>query len=455
MGMFAKSSAGSSSWNRLWTRCRGVPFERVAKRWGCVAVLLARALTPALLMAQFDGPALVEVAPVQQQAVAAGQEFVGTVFPTKTAVIGSAVDGRVIEFPVNEGDRVEAGQTLAQLLTETIALELRAAEAELQLRQEEWNELKNGSRLEEIEQARARMEAARAAQVYLTARRTRTEKLFGDSEGNPRLNPRVTSEESLQEAVSASVRADELLKEAEAAYALVKAGPRQEKKTEAEAQVAMQAAQVDKLKDQIKKHTIVSRFAGYVTEEHTEVGQWLKQGEPVVQVIALDEVDVEAYVLENHIRFVHVGTPARVEIPALAAPALTGQVVLVVPQADERSRTFRVKIRLQNTIQDGQPLLKAGMLARHVAHRRHAAGSVGAQRCASSGRRSACAVGGQRQTSATDRRSRPWWQAVSGAGGSRAGSTRRGRRRSGADHRRCRCGRLRDPAGRFRGRPGE
>ncbi len=35
-------------------------------------------------------------------------------------------------------------------------------------------------------------------------------------------------EESLQEAVSASVRADELLREAEAAYELVKAGPRQE-----------------------------------------------------------------------------------------------------------------------------------------------------------------------------------------------------------------------------------
>ena len=109
---------------------------------------------------------MVEVAPVQQQAVAAGQEFVGTVFPTRTAVIGSAVDGRVIEFPINEGDRVEAGQTLAQLLTETISLELQAAEAELQLRQEEWNELNNGSRSEEIEQSRARVEAARGAGLF-------------------------------------------------------------------------------------------------------------------------------------------------------------------------------------------------------------------------------------------------------------------------------------------------
>jgi RND family efflux transporter MFP subunit len=121
---------------------------------------------------------------------------------------------------------------------------------------------------------------------------------------------------------------------------------------------------VEKLKDQIQKHTIISRFAGYVTAEHTEVGQWVKQGEPVAEIVALDEVDVEAHVLENHIRFVRVGTSARVEIPALAQPAWTGEVVSVIPQADERSRTFRVKIRLQNKIEDGQPLLKSGMLAR-------------------------------------------------------------------------------------------
>ena len=59
--------------------------------------------------------------------------------------------------------------------------------------------------------------------------------------------------------------------------------------------------------------------------------------------------------------------PARVTIPALPAEKRTfqGEVAIVVPRADSSSRTFPVKVRLQNTLEsDGQLLIKAGMLAR-------------------------------------------------------------------------------------------
>ena len=322
--------------------------------WIAAGVVLC--VTPLRAWAQFGGPALVGVSPVRAQELAAGQEYVGTVVPIRTAIVGSAVDGRVIEFPVNEGDRVETGQTLAKLLTQTIELELQASQAELRLRQSELEELLNGSRPDEIRQAKSRMEAARAQQEYLVARRKRTEALFRQR--------RTVSQENLQEAVSASLRADELFNEAEAAYNLTKEGPRPERIAAARAQVEIQAAKVEQLQDRISKHTIVARFPGYITAEHTEVGQWVQQGEAVAEIIALDEVDVEVHVMENQIRHVQVGATARIEIPALDQPTWTGQVVLVVPQADVRSRTFRVKVRLKNSIQDDQALLKAGMLAR-------------------------------------------------------------------------------------------
>jgi multidrug efflux pump subunit AcrA (membrane-fusion protein) len=72
-------------------------------------------------------PTLVEVTEVEYRAVQPTQTFVGTVMPVQKAIVGSAVDGRVIEFPINEGDYVEAGATLGQLLTETIEKELDAA----------------------------------------------------------------------------------------------------------------------------------------------------------------------------------------------------------------------------------------------------------------------------------------------------------------------------------------
>ena len=315
--------------------------------------LLLGAAVPA---AEQRPPAPVVVAAVVESEVAAGQSFVGTVVPSKLAVVGSAVDGRVIEFPLNEGDRVERGQTLAQLLTETIGLEVAAAEAELQLRQQELAELENGSRPQELEQAKARMLASEAVMKYLQSRRARAEALWKRGQS--------TSEEELERAVSEGLAAEQSFQEAKATWELVVEGPRKEKIAQARAQVAMQQVIVGQLKDQLAKHTVISRFDGYVTAEHTEVGAWLKKGDPVAEVAALDEVEISVQVVEQHVAHLHLGTEVRVEVPALPDRVFTGTIARIVPQADVRARTFPVKVRVKNEITQGVPLLKSGMYCR-------------------------------------------------------------------------------------------
>lgn len=308
-------------------------------------------------LAQGPPPAsLVVVAPVVEKEVTVGQAFVGTVMPSKKATVGSAVDGRVIEFPLNEGDRVEKGQPLAQLLTDTISLEVQAAEAELELRRQALAELENGTRPEELEQARARMSSAEARRNYLRARRERWQKLYDSN--------RAISEEELDEAISSAIEAEQAYLEAKAANDLAVAGPRVEQIAQARAQVAVQEATVNRLKDQLTKHTIVSRFDGYVTAEHTEVGQWVKQGDPVADVVALDEVEIVAYVVEQHVPHVRVGEEVQVEVPAIVGQQFTGVVSEIVPQADVQARTFPVKVGVTNQFVEEVPLLKAGMYAR-------------------------------------------------------------------------------------------
>lgn len=304
------------------------------------------------------GAAQVVVSPVVEREVTVGQAFVGTVMPSKKAIIGSAVDGRVIEFPFNEGDRVAQGQPLAQLLTDTISLEIEAAEGELELRRQALAELENGTRPEELDQAQARMSSAAARQKYMQSRRERWQQLYNTN--------RAISEEELDEAISSGIEAEQAYLEAKAAYDLAVAGPRQEQIAQARAQVAIQHAIVKRLKDQRTKHTIISRFDGYVTAEHTEVGQWVKQGDSVVEVAALDEVEVLAYVVEQHVTYVRVGSQVTVEVPALPGQSFTGVVTEIVPQADVQARTFPVKVRVTNTIVNEVPLLKSGMYARVV-----------------------------------------------------------------------------------------
>ncbi|MCA9023498.1 MAG: efflux RND transporter periplasmic adaptor subunit, partial [Planctomycetaceae bacterium] len=303
------------------------------------------------------GPAPVAVAEIVQKDVAAGQTFVGTVHPIKRSVIGSAVGGRVAEFPVNEGDYVKAKQPLAQLLTNTINLEVEAEKAELKLRQHELEEMENGSRPDEIKRAKALMMAARAESEYQTKRRKRLESLYAR---------KAVNDDDIQSVVSESIRADELYEEAQAAYQLAVEGPRKEKIDQARARVAIQQALVDELESKVVKHTIISPFNGYVVAEHTEVGQWVNSGELVAEVIALDQVDISVQVLENHIPHVRLGREVRVEVPAIPDQVFTGEVVMIVPQADVRARTFPVKVRVKNTISKDGPLLKSGMLARAV-----------------------------------------------------------------------------------------
>ncbi|MBN1343900.1 MAG: efflux RND transporter periplasmic adaptor subunit [Phycisphaerae bacterium] len=296
----------------------------------------------------------VAVSTVTERRVAEGQTFVGTVMPIRGSTVGSGVSERVIEFPVNEGDRVAKGQVLAKLRTATLEIDLAAARAELEARKQNLAELEHGTRPEEIEQAKAKLMGAEALTTYTTTRLNRFKRLFE--------RDRAASDE-YNEAVSAHDRALAARKEAQEALKLAIEGPRKEKIAQTRAAVQAQQEEIRRIEDEIGRHRIEAPFDGYVIAEHTEIGQWLDKGSPVVELAELDSVDVRALVLEDYIRYLRVGTEARVEIGALPGESLTGQVALIVPQADVRSRCFPVKVRLQNRDTPYGLLLKAGMFA--------------------------------------------------------------------------------------------
>ncbi|HEX5136215.1 MAG TPA: efflux RND transporter periplasmic adaptor subunit [Planctomycetota bacterium] len=301
--------------------------------------------------AQERPPALVVVADAVEQEVTARRSFVGSVEAVRKSTVESEVEGLVEEYLAEEGQRVEAGAPLAKLRTRLAAIALDAAKAELKLRTEELRELKNGSRPEELAQARARFASANAANDLRQWRLGRAKQLFETS---------VISEDELKEAQMTARLAEELLAEVQEGLRLAEAGPREEKIAQAEAKVESQQAEVARLEDNLERHTIRAPFAGYVVKKHTEVGEWLGKGAAVAQMVALDEVDVVAQVVEDYILGVQVGMDATVSIGALPGREFPGKVFAIVPGADERARTFPVKVRLKNP--DG-PLLKAGMFA--------------------------------------------------------------------------------------------
>ncbi len=90
------------------------------------------------------GPSPVVVSRVVSTRQAASVSFVGSLVPLKRSTIGSAVDGRVTQVLVDDGDAVTVdestmvngqplGQLLVQLRTVSLDIEIDAAEIELRL----------------------------------------------------------------------------------------------------------------------------------------------------------------------------------------------------------------------------------------------------------------------------------------------------------------------------------
>jgi multidrug efflux pump subunit AcrA (membrane-fusion protein) len=319
------------------------------------AIFAIVVIAPPLARAQTQPPAPVTVAPVVEREVKSEQTFSATIMPRRRSVVGSAVDGRVVEFPINEGDRVVKGQKLAQLLTKTIELEIAAADAQYSLRKHELAEMRAGTRPEDKLQAEARTAAAAALANYAKRRLGRIQELARRG---------TTTPDQLEEATSQYNNAQKLHEAAQAAYELAKAGPRAEQILQAEAREAAAKAELDRLKDMMSKYTIVAPFDGYVSSEHTEIGHWISQGDPVAEIVELDELEVSAMVLESHIPHIGVGTPAVVSVSAVPNRQFAGEVVHIAPLADLKSRSFPVKVGIKNPVVGDRHLLKAGMLAR-------------------------------------------------------------------------------------------
>ena len=315
-----------------------------------------------LLLCLYCQPSLAQkaqnvvVSQVQQLEFSGSQNSVGIVHASKTARVGAAVDGRIAEFLVEEGDIVKAGQPLVKLQTAILEFQLLGAKAELALREAELEELVAGTTKEELAASLANLRAAEAARKFSDWNFTRIEKLFQDGQ--------VVSETEFQQAQANKQRDEQLYQAAASTHQINIRGPRAELITQARARVSSQTAVLNSFEEQLRRHTITSPFNGYVTIKHSEQGQWVTKGEVVVQIIKLDEVDIVVNVTADHVTKLELGDQVRIDIPHGSDELVFGDVFAIVPEADSQSRTFPVKIRVSNEDGKSGPVLKAGMLAK-------------------------------------------------------------------------------------------
>ncbi|MEO1614462.1 MAG: efflux RND transporter periplasmic adaptor subunit [Planctomycetota bacterium] len=282
-------------------------------------------------------------------------EMLGTVTPRRTATIGFALPGRVQSIDAERGQRVASGEVFCTLRTRVVEIEIAAAKAELRLAEQQLAELEAGSRAEDIAEAKARMDSAKAIARQAKSQLTRVMRL---------VKSRAASVDEVDVATAEADSSARLLDAATIVHQRLVAGPRIEQVAQAKAQVDLRREQVRLLEDRLSKHELRAPFDANITQKFTEAGSWVTAGAFVVEMIELDTIDVEVAVPASQLANLRVGQSIRLQTDRETDALLIGKIDRIVPAADARSRTFPVMIRAENRIENELPLLLSGMLVR-------------------------------------------------------------------------------------------
>jgi len=105
-----------------------------------------------------------------------------------------------------------------------------------------------------------------------------------------------------------------------------------------------------------------SPIEGVVNKLHVDPGEFVKRGQPVAELVHVDVIRINVNVPELDVRYLKVGQKARVTVDAYPGDHWDGEVDFVAFKADPATKTFKVRVVVDNKDRRIRP----GMIA-HVA----------------------------------------------------------------------------------------
>ena len=116
-------------------------------------------------------------------------------------------------------------------------------------------------------------------------------------------------------------------------------------------------AQVETLRATIAKKTIRAPFGGRLGVRQVNLGQALREGDPIVTLQSLDPIYVNFALPQQELSRLHVGLPVRVTSDAFPGAAINGRITTVNPLVDAETRN----VQLQATVANPAEKLRPGM----------------------------------------------------------------------------------------------
>jgi membrane fusion protein (multidrug efflux system) len=229
----------------------------------------------------------VAVAAVEAMEVVDRIEATGELLAKEEATIAAQVAGPVTSVLVEEGDAVEADQTLLEIDPERRQLELRDARAG-------------------VEEARANL-----AEREREARRIRA---------------------LVERGVASQARVDETETAAKLARSRFEAA----------------SARLGLAQRSLRDASVSAPFAGLVARRHVSAGEFVAAGQALFDLVALDPIEVEFHLAEIDSGRVSPGDEVEVSVAPYPGEVFPARTTMIAPTIDPETRTLRVKAEIDN-----------------------------------------------------------------------------------------------------------
>ncbi len=275
--------------------------------------------------------------------------------------LGFKSAGRIVELLTDEGQKVKKDDRLA--LLDSAELESQVAQNKAYLNETiaRLEELKAGSRPQELEQAIANVNYAEAELIKAKNDLDRYEALYKDE---------LISGEQMDSAKKSYDVAVSQHKKAVETLSLVKEGPRKEDIKAASNRVEQARAALKVMKERLKDTVLYAPIAGVILRKNAEKGETVGAGAPVFTLGDLENPWIKVYVKEDKLGLVKLGQKAEVGVDSYPGKKYEGIVTYISSEAEftpknvqtqeERVKlVFGIKVSVKNINDE----LKPGMPA--------------------------------------------------------------------------------------------
>lgn len=287
--------------------------------------------------------------------------FISGNIETTEVDLSFRLSGQIKLLDAEEGTSVKKDQVVAELDTDTLEALRGASKAQIAANRAILDELEEGTRIEEIEAARALKKAAESRMEFARDEYQRYLPLYKEGAISPSFFD--TKQMAYQVAVQDLNNAAERLREA------VK-GPREQQIRAARARLDQATWDLNKIELDIDHSTLRCPISGVILVKANEIGEVVLPGATVATVAEIDEVWLKGYVSEKDLGDVKLGQKAEITIDTFPEKVYPGVVTFISPRAEftpknvqtkeERvKQVYRVKVTLPNPEHE----LKIGMPA--------------------------------------------------------------------------------------------